>query len=61
VNKSAEVNNIQIVQTCCKEKMATCRRTFSSHVYLKNTHFKSLWSNVYQHFTKSSRSLLFVH
>jgi len=41
VNKSAEVNNIQIVQTCCKEKMATCRRTFSSHVYLKNTHFKS--------------------
>ena len=61
MNKSALVNNIQIVQTCCKEKMGKCRRTFTSHVYLENTHFKSLWSNLYQHFTKSRRSLSFVH
>jgi len=36
-----------------KEKMGKRRRTFTSHVYLENTHFKSLWSNIYQHFTKS--------
>jgi len=28
---------------------------------LKNSHFKSLWSNIYEHFTKSRRSLSFVH
>jgi len=57
------VNNIQIVQTCCKEKMEKCQRTFTSHVYLENTHFiyYYLWSNIYQDFTKSRRSLSFVH
>jgi len=55
------VNNIQIAQSYCKEKMGKCRRTFTSHVYLENTHFKSLWSNKHQHFTKSRRSLSFVH
>ena len=29
-----------IVQTCCKEKWVKCPRTFTSHVYLENTHFE---------------------
>jgi len=41
--------------------MEKCQRTFTSHVYLENTHFESLWSHIYQHFTKSRRSLSFVH
>ena len=31
------------------------------HVYLENSHFKSLWSNRYQQFTKSRRFLSLVH
>ena len=31
--------------------MGKCRRTFTSHVYVETTHFRSLWSNIYQHFT----------
>ena len=55
------MNNIQIVQTCWKEKLREYWRTFTSHVYLENTHFKSLWSNRYQHFTRSRRFLSFVN
>ena len=29
------------------------------HVYLENSHFKSLWSNRYQQFTKSRRFFVF--
>jgi len=54
-------NNIQIVPTCCKEKMGKCRKTFTSHVYLENTHFKSLWSNIYQNYTESRRFLSFLY
>ena len=31
------------------------------HVYLENSHLKSLWSNRYQQFTKSRRFLSLVH
>jgi len=40
-------------RTCCKEKLGKCWRTFTSHVYLENTHFKSLWSIIYQYFTNN--------
>ena len=30
-------------------------------MYLEITHFKSLWSNIYQHSTRSRRSLSFIH
>ena len=52
------MNNIQIVQTCCKEKKGNVEELVH-HMYILKIHVYG--EILYQHFTKSRRSLSFVH